>query len=149
MINDFNNLSFKMALSNDDAEVLRNIRNNCSKFMTRYTKQISKEEQSNWWLSLDKAKFRCFIMSVNSEDVGYGVILEEENKSWLTGGVADSFRNMRLGKVLFAFLMTMCKSEVWLEVREDNHRARRLYNSLGLSEVNRDTEIITMCYIRG
>ncbi len=46
-----------------------------------------------------------------------------------------------LGKVLMTHFLTLCQQQnvetVWLEVRESNHKARTLYESIGFNEVDR------------
>lgn len=126
------------------ADVMRQIRNSCREFMTNRTEHIDYIQQRVWWHMLDHSRWRCYLYELNLHhlggpvlDVGYGVIQPDRDpdakRLWLTGGILPDYRGLGFGKQIFRHLIDECfgQGEVWLEVREDNLRAKKLYYGLG------------------
>lgn len=129
-------LVFKRVTTPAEAEILRNIRNECKEFMTRNTKYITAEEQQVWF----KEAFRkyelylvyCIEHGVIVVDAGFGLIHKNEDEFLLTGGLKPDYRNKGLGKPLFKFLVDQCHKglPIRLEVLKSNTRAFKTYESL-------------------
>ncbi|MDU8924073.1 ribosomal protein S18-alanine N-acetyltransferase [Pasteurellaceae bacterium LIM206] len=77
--------------------------------------------------------------------------------------IAPQFQGQGLGKALLTELLERLRRQgiltVWLEVRESNHKAKKLYSSLGFNEVDirrnyyplpgggRENAIVMACYL--
>jgi ribosomal protein S18 acetylase RimI-like enzyme len=144
-------LVFRPVKSRSQLEHLRRIRNQCAEFMTNFRTFISKKEQKHWWKHLDRDKYRVFLcyLIIDSQfidsPIGYGLIYEDHKhrKSWITGGLREKVRNKGLGKALFKGLIQLSKYEPWLEVLNENPRARKLYDGLGFQEVETNNPHVT------
>lgn len=138
----------------DDLQSVRKIRNDCKHFMTRYTKNITEEEQTNWFASLDHSKNWLFIVyklyhGVASSVIGYGYNRIENDSILLTGGLIESERGKEHGRTLFSFLLEHAKSfklPIKLEVLLTNIPAIKLYRSLGFIEIEKNDLLIKMEY---
>lgn len=137
-----------------DAQVLRRIRNECKDFMTRSTEYITEEKQAEWFNKLDRNNIKLYLMwiahhGVAFEVIGFGYCKKDENETYLTGGLKEELRGKGYGKLLFSHLLTQAKSfnaPITLEVLKTNERAKRLYESLGFSELSSDDRVIKMEY---
>jgi GNAT superfamily N-acetyltransferase len=137
-------LKFHEIRNGADLETLRLIRNDCRLFMTGHTAEINKAEQMQWWIDLDRDKYKVFLVTLSDSCVGYGVICYREGGGWLTGGLIDGFRDKGLGRPLFEGLIERSALPCWLDVQVANPRAKRLYDKLGFEEVYRTDTVITM-----
>ena len=118
----------------EDAEGMRCVRNECRNFMTRDRAFISIPKQISWWTQLPK-NIQPFVVELSSEIVGYGLIMNENSKAWLTGALTESTRGHGCGKRLFSYLISKVdKRTPWVEVLDTNVRARALYTKLGFVE---------------
>jgi ribosomal protein S18 acetylase RimI-like enzyme len=140
----------RIARDLDDADWMRIVRNECCEFMTRDTKYISFDAQHRWWENLDRTKTTPVLFWAENAPVGYGIVrLDDEQRYWLTGGLLEDWRRAGLGEKLFRWLMTFVKdltgqSVCWLEVRESNNAALKLYKKLGFEEASSKDGILTM-----
>ncbi len=126
----------------EKAEVLRRIRNECRKYMTRNTQEISQKEQTNWYNSLEKTQLTPYLfveshLGVSFTVIGYGVIRVEDGEVLLTGGLTAKSRGRGLGTLLFTQLIQISKATynlpISLEVQRLNIIARNLYKKLGFT----------------
>lgn len=140
--------------SESDVESLRIIRNLCKDFMTRNTSKISKEQQKEWYSSLDLNTNKLYLLhkihhGVISEQIGYGYIRIEDNSVLLTGGLIESERGKGFGTTLFNYLVQNCKAfnlPIKLELLKTNMIAFSVYNKIGFRVIRDDGNIITMEY---
>lgn len=144
------------ATSDEDAEVVRHIRNQVRAYMTRHTAPIGPEEQLRWWESLDRTSNRLFVFdAAGTEDgvawrvlAGYGLNRLIAGKWWLSGALANDWQGKGLGLALFSFLASDVRplgaEECWLEVRDDNMRAYNTYRRLGFVEDSCANGVVTM-----
>lgn len=135
--------------TDEQAEVVRQLRNSCREYMTRYTGNISAEEQQQWWANRkDDRNVRLYLFRVGATAIGYGMIrlLDDtgELRSWLSGGLAPEWRGKGYGSKLFAHLVRRAARPCMLEVRQLNVRARRLYEKLGFRLVRTQQGVVTM-----
>lgn len=150
----YDDVVFSDIKSVSDAQVLRRIRNECKDFMTRSTEYITEEKQAEWFNKLDRDNIKLYLMwiahhGVAFEVIGFGYCKKDETETYLTGGLKEELRGKGYGKVLFSHLLTQAKSfntPITLEVLKTNERAKRLYESLGFSEISSDDRIIKMEY---
>lgn len=144
-------LFFKRVSTHADAEVLRNIRNACRSFMTRSSKYITAEQQTEWFKTAH-LKYELYIVcaiedSVIIVDIGFGVIHLESEQYLLTGGLTHDYRDKGLGLPLFQFLINNCKKQlpIRLEVQSGNLRAIKLYENLGFYCLgNEENDVLLM-----
>ncbi len=132
------------ATSLRDAMVMRRVRNECRSFMTHNQNEISYFGQLWWWLFLDHEKYKPYVVG---EDFGYALIFVQSPKAWLTAGLVENHRGRGLGFRVFQELIDNAISlglEPWLEVRKDNHGARRVYDKLGFVIVNEHDDVVVM-----
>lgn len=119
-----------------DVEGMRIVRNSCRLFMTHHQYEISKQQQTEWWKSLDSSTVRPFVFLLADRVVGYGILRKSDNRWWCSGGLVPDHRYNGLGAEIFAYLIEKCPSdELWLDVWGSNQRARRLYERLGFETV--------------
>lgn len=139
----------------EEAQVLRNIRNQCKDYMTRDTSYISVEQQKRWFSSLSEKNqdYKIYLLyevenGVICSAIGYGLIRKESGYSLISGGLIESCRGKGYGSTLFDYLIKNVDkgSDIKLEVLKNNTRAFVIYNRLGFRIISDDGEIITMEY---
>lgn len=130
-------LTVTIAQTQADAEQMRVVRNSCREYMTHDTAEISVARQALWWRHLDRATMLPLLFWLDGAVVGYGLVRQLHGHWWVTGGLVHEVRDRRLGRQMFERLIQhVGADDVWLEVREDNHRARRLYERMGFEVVD-------------
>jgi ribosomal protein S18 acetylase RimI-like enzyme len=141
-------------VSGYDVELVREMRNECRKYMTRFTDKISERQQREWYSSLDKDNNFLYILRKDTnynqyQPIGYGYIRIEKGKSLLTGGLTESQRDRGYGTKLFSLMIEKAKQfgfPIELEVLKTNKRAYTVYKKLGFNYVSEDDNIIYMEY---
>ncbi len=126
-----------------DALQMRPIRNSCRSFMTRNQSEIGLLRQMWWWATRD-SNVAPYLLDEAGHAVGYGIVLADGRKGWLTGGLLPDARGRGLGKTLFQGLCRHAKRDGLhpaLEVLKSNPRAEHIYRSLGFKTV-RETETV-------
>lgn len=131
-------LFFKRVDTEEEAELLRLIRNQCREFMTRNTSTITQEQQKAWFKTAYD-KYDLYLIyaieyGVSVTFAGYGVIHKNMSESLVTGGLLPEYRNRGLGQDLFKFLTDESVKRnlpVRLEVLKTNQRAFKVYEKLG------------------
>jgi ribosomal protein S18 acetylase RimI-like enzyme len=124
---------------------LKNIRNQCRRFMTNDTSKINSVRQIYWFYKIYKKengekKNTCYLFRVGKEIVGFGVIRKFSNKYWITGGLEKNQRGKGMGRILFKELIENTPTnEVWLEVLDSNTVAKNLYLNLGFKHQAKKT----------
>lgn len=137
--------SMRQAETLDDAENMRLVRNSCREFMTRSPLEISRDDQIEWFMALDRETIEPYIGFAGSRLVpmAYGLVRLIDGMWFLSGGLLPEWRGMGYGNALFRGL-TACvnrkRSIAYLEVRKDNSRAIRLYQSLGFTSYQESYE---------
>lgn len=132
------------------ALLLREMRNECAQFMTRYTEKIGIFAQLKWFYTkylpeLKAKKAKAYIFYYLGSPVAYGYVTIEGKKVWLTGGVKEFFRGKAFGKELFNHLLWDNRDKIpYLEVLKSNERAIKLYKKLGFELVSENERIYTM-----
>lgn len=142
---------FERVRTEDDAQIMRKIRNECRSFMTRNTKYISKRQQSIWYRSLDENVFKLYLAKADGVNVGYGILRVENDVFLVTGGVVKSFRGKGIGKYIFQSLIDEAcvidsSKKIELEVLNTNKPAKSLYDKLGFIEIEKTERITKMEY---
>ena len=149
------------AMSLEDAEGMRVVRNSCREFMTNSTAEISKDEQERWFVSLDRSVVRPYIFKIDFEDKslprpycvvgGYGLIRLVDGRWWLSGGLLPELRGNGFGRILFSALADVVKftehKMAWLTVRQDNTKAIRCYESIGFQQVDAEFDGLAPTFV--
>lgn len=143
--------SLRQAETLDDAENMRLVRNSCREFMTRSPLEISREDQIEWFTSLDRDSIQPFIGFAGSRlaPMAYGLVRKIDGEWFLSGGLLPDWRGAGYGKMLFCGLTAHVhakRANAYLEVRASNDRAINLYRSLGYGAfmVSNDRSVIFM-----
>lgn len=136
-------LRIRPALTEQDFEEVRRIRNECRLYMTRNRGLITKEEQAEWMQTRPYLR----ILEVNDEIAGFGLVTSDDEGDWLTGALREKFRGKGYGRFIFQELIKRSERPM-LEVLGTNDRAYHLYLSLGFIEVGRSENVIRMIYGR-
>ncbi len=129
-----------------DAMKARQIRNVCREYMTRNTNKISIIQQLKWWSAYQhQSSQQCYLLRDKGKPIGNGLVIEDDGKSWLSGGLLPETRGKGYGSRLFQFLIDDVKTKpIFLEVRKSNEAAHILYQKLGFKKVSEKDGIITM-----
>lgn len=135
-------------MPNNQMERLRRIRNSCREFMTRDTHEITIEEQAAWAKSLDRTVCCPFLLWVEGDAIGYGLIRKEGEQWWLSGGLLPEWRGKGWGTILFGLLLMKAPRPVYLEVKLSNRKAVRLYAKLGFTPTQVDPENDRMVMVK-
>ena len=145
-------LVLKSVVGESEVETLRTIRNECSKFMTRSTEEITREQQIKWYENIsDDVKLYLLHLvefGVIGNPIGYGLIRKEEGVSVISGGLIKQYRGLGYGKILFEYLIKNVDkgSPLSLEVLKSNTVAANIYRSLGFKEISDNGKVITMIH---
>lgn len=151
----FDHIFFMQVDSLKEAQVMREIRNECRDFMTRSTKLITEEEQEVWYNHLDHGSWKLYVMyasfhGVALAPIGYGYCHSIGSETLLTGGITEGYRGIGLGEKLFRFLIETARNhfdnKVTLEVLNSNSKAFSLYKKLGFIPVSDDGRVTKMEY---
>ena len=134
------------------AEVMRTIRNTCREFMTGDVREISEDEQREWFWHLDRSCIQPYLWlaQLDAEHqalIGYGLIRLQDRKWWVSGGLVPSHRRQGHGRNLFQALARTVNAKpapCWLRVWNWNEAGLRTYRSLGFIATNEDDNLITM-----
>ena len=145
-------LVFKKVITSAEAEILRNIRNECKDFMTRSTSFITEEQQQAWFKTAHERYDLYIAYSVEHGavvvDAGYGLIHKDGDVSLLSGGLLPQYRDKGLGSILFKHLIDNCdkKKTIQLEVLNTNTRAYKVYEKLGFKVISTNSKVTFMEY---
>lgn len=123
------------AITLRDAEAMRVIRNDCRAFMTNNTNEISHEQQVNWFKNLNREELHPLLFEVDSIPLGYAIERKIEDGWWLTAGILSAYRGKGYGEEIFRLMIERVGTTCYLEVRDDNIRAKNLYIKLGFDQI--------------
>lgn len=137
----------------NEAFAMATIRNTGREFMTHDSHEISQAEQADWYFNTYKpehknANLYGFVGYMALQPVAYGLISRKNGAFWLSGVVDEVFQGRGFGRQMFEsmgkFVLNGHDDKVMLDVYETNTPAKALYDSLGYSEVSRDSGVIVM-----
>jgi GNAT superfamily N-acetyltransferase len=139
-------MTVRPATSVFDALAMRRVRNTCRAFMTRDQSRISVLRQLRWWFARPPS-VHAYVADYQGDTIGYGLLVEDLGRAWLTGGLIPSERSRGFGTEVFRFLAHEAgrlRLTPYLEVRASNLAGRRVYKKLGFVEIRRSGDILTM-----
>jgi GNAT superfamily N-acetyltransferase len=129
-----------------DALAMRRVRNTCRAFMTRDQSRISVFRQLRWWFSRPPS-VHPYVAVYQGETIGYGLLVQELERAWLTAGLLPHERGRGFGTEIFRFLMGEALKLAltpYLEVKLSNRVGRRVYKKLGFVEFQNTGDAIVM-----
>lgn len=135
----------------NDAEIMRIIRNTGREFLTGNPEYITIQDQ-RWWYHNVYYNLNCdgemgaFLYMVDDEAIGYGIIKDDGYFGWLTGVIKPEYRAKGHGRKLFQELIDFCNEYdliPMLDVLISNEVAHKLYFSLGF----RVTKVLENKYV--
>lgn len=137
-----------------DAQIMREIRNNCREYMTKSTVYITDKQQEFWFENIDKLKIKMFLMHLSYHGVafntiGFGYCRTDDDETYLTGGILEQYRGKGYGRILFKHLLDAAKefnTRITLDVLNTNTRAEKLYRSIGFVPFAKSEMITRMEY---
>lgn len=142
--------------SPDDALDMARCRNEVRSYLTHNTNPISPEQQLEWYRTTyipgrTRGKMFGYVLREGLNPIGYGLITERDELMWVSGGVDQQYRGKGLGEAVFHFLTEHIHDELghsgaFLDVREDNIPAQRLYEKLGYSALGHVNGLIQMIH---
>lgn len=136
----------QLVLDERDAYIMAQIRNEGRQWMTRDQSFIDSDRQRAWFHSIDRNVTLPWLFH-DGEPVAYGLMHRDAGRWWLTVGVRTAYHNRGYGTGAFSYMQGLVY-ESWLEVREDNHSAIKVYKKLGYEEWTRNAGVISMSYRR-
>lgn len=115
------------------AQELRTLRNQCREQMTRDTAEITLEQQARFYEdAILSGKVTAVLARRDGVAVAYGLLWPGPGEVWLSCGVAESARGKGLGEAIVRYVTALAGGQpVRLEVWQDNHGARRVYEKAG------------------
>ena len=132
-------------------EYMRNIRNSCTNYMTRFREDITPEMQRQWFDNMSDTVNPYIFIACEYGAVfyafGYGMIQYENDRALLTGAIEESYRGKGFGKTLFNELIKLSREKtdkIFLEVLDTNTVAMNLYKSIGFELCEQKNNVITM-----
>lgn len=120
----------------EHAETLRVLRNECAGWMTRDTSQITPEQQREFYRArIATGKVDGFLMLDGAEPVAYGLLVwDEQGRAWSSTGVKASRRGQGLGWTLTVENVKRAHARgvpIWAEVRADNAPQQKICRAIG------------------
>jgi len=126
-----------------DRELLRKIRNDCRHFFVD-TKLISRKKQCQFWSEkVETGSYRIWVVEDDHFNVFGYVQARNFGDNGCEIGIAllPRFRKMGYAREALTYAINHLRGiglgKVWLEVREDNSRARKLFTEAGFTEAGR------------
>jgi RimJ/RimL family protein N-acetyltransferase len=119
----------------EHVEALRRARNSCREFMTAVTREITWNEQQEWWNTLDKKNHWAwlFVNPQNTNDVVGFVFLRADDDGLIrhTYGLTPMWRGKGYGRELVQFSVLAAQDTLLGEVLEDNVASWKINEELG------------------
>lgn len=151
-------ISLADVASPDDALDMARCRNEVRSYLTHNTDEISPEQQLDWYRNSyipgrTRGKIFGYVLRQQLTPIGYGLITERDELMWVSGGVSQQYRGKGLGEAVFHFLTEQIHDELghsgaFLDVREDNIPAQRLYEKLGYAAIGHVNGLVQMVHRR-
>lgn len=114
-------LSWRQVQTSDDIETLRALRNAGREWLTHDTREISPEQQAQWWAARNPDHILAYLFSVDGHDAGAGVLSQRTaGRWWITVLVHPEYRGQGIGAAIFRMLACAAPGDVYAEIRRDN-----------------------------
>ena len=101
--------------------------------------------EASQWNPRDYLNYECRVAEEGSAVVGFIVVRQVAGREWeiLNLAVAPGARRRGIGRHLLGDLLARHAGEFFLEVRESNFAARRLYEYAGFQEITKRLQYYT------
>jgi len=125
----------------DDAPFINRVRNGYAKEFLHTDKTFTLEETVAW-IGLATNNIPYWIIELDRIVVGYFRLSIQEDKLYIGADIAPEHTGKGIAKQSYKFFIPFVlekynTNELYLEVLSTNHRAKRLYDSLGFVEISR------------
>ncbi len=115
-----NDMIFRPAITEWEAEVVRVIRNSGRQWMTRDTREISYAMQQVFWREKDPRTCRIWLGRVAETDVAYGLLRLAEGRWWASLAVLPRYQGQGYGGETYRYLAAATDQDVYAEILADN-----------------------------
>ena len=120
------------AVTDMDAEDVRQIRNSCAAYMTGDNRELSPERQRAWWHGPERHRNAIWLYSTpRGEAVGYGLIRMVEGRWYATLGLLPAWRGRGYGVDIYRHLVAACPGDLHVDVLLTNSRSARAAERAG------------------
>lgn len=124
--------------SDEDVEILRQIRNACKDGFAHDNATISEPAQRAWWV-LMHSRIKAWLYWHKADIVGYGLLRQtDDGRWWSSVAVVPQAAGHGYGGAITADLVRRTDEPVWAEARLDQPKAMRLHRVGDWEELRRD-----------
>lgn len=120
----------------DDLEFIRETRNAGRHNMTRDTSVVHRHDSEAWWASRPNA----WIAEVDGEPVGYAVLRENGDGTYISLAVTPEHRGNGYGTEIYRHFHPIVKAEIWVW----NYASRRAAEKAGYQLISIDGDKVVM-----
>lgn len=128
------------AITAQDAERLRIVRNTCREFMTGDNRAITPAQQTAWWWSPARKRNAIWLFAPRwespAEAVGFGLFRMEGEMWWATLGLLPAWRGQGHGVGIYRHLIAHCPGDLWIRVLLTNPGSARAAEKAGFVPVD-------------
>jgi len=134
----------------DEVEIVRQIRNAGRQWMTRHTDEISPAQQRAWWAGLDHAGTKLYLFSIAVTPIGYGMLRLLDGRVWCSLAVWPHERGQGHGTAIYRYL-AHCQLgwDVWAEIYADNTPSLRAALRAGYTLAYAQDKVATLVHRKG
>jgi RimJ/RimL family protein N-acetyltransferase len=143
-------LQARPVTTEQDVEMLRQVRNSGRQWMTRHTDAISPEQQAAWWAQLDHASVKVWLFSESATDIGYGLVRLEKGRAWCSLAVLPRYQGQGYGTQIYRWLaLSQPQWDMWAEIYADNTPSLRAALKAGYQLAHASDKTAVLVYRKG
>jgi GNAT superfamily N-acetyltransferase len=111
----------KILTTPEQAQQIREVRNNARQYMTRHTEHITPQQQARWFTiyCTDPNQYMFLYYNEYYCLVGYGYVVLRNNQYWGSLVVKPEFQGAGIGTMIYQDMITNYH-DVWIEIYADN-----------------------------
>lgn len=113
----------------EDAQIVREIRNEVRQYMTRDIREITETEQAEWF---NRQTGLLYLYYDNGIPVGFGYLRDIDDNSWGTLAVVPEYQNRGYGTLIYKHLISLT-SKLYIEIMADNVSSMRAAINAGFN----------------
>ena len=133
--------------TDEDVEMLRQIRNSGREWMTRDTAEITPEQQDKWWKARGVAAGNVWLFRESATDVGYGLLRRDaDGRLWCSLAVLKAHQGRGHGAAIYRWLALAVGETVWAEILADNTPSLRAAFRAGFSLMYAADRVAVLAY---
>lgn len=128
----------------EQAQILREIRNELRQYMTRDTKFITPDTQAQWFKTYILSDGAAYLYR-NEYDciVGYGYVRVVDDKAWGSLAVKPEFQGRGYGTQIYKHMIAIA-GELWIEIYADNVESLGAAVKAGFVMVDTQDKIVVL-----